>query len=271
MPATGKAEQKSLGDQAQVPPENPPAVARVVDWAKLREPTPREAVKWLPKQLSSERQRALLFPYVDAIHVLRALDEACGPGGWEAEVLRESPGAECWVLLRLTLHDGARDVSTEQYGYPARVTFDKDTGKKIAQDDEPLKAAVTDALKRCAYWFGVARDLRTDEYEGGVWVNAKISSKNGKTYLEKLLDDPWEAARQKKEGSEHSEAPKTGPVSWTQVWKQAQATWPEETLDAFRYWLAREEDHPGWAYSNEKEITGDKRAEVLAALKEWKP
>ncbi|HUW10495.1 MAG TPA: hypothetical protein VM537_12260, partial [Anaerolineae bacterium] len=86
-----KAEQQTLEAEAAVASSDKMISDQVprVNWEKLRQPTPPDAVKWLPKQLNSERQRALLFPYVDAVHVLRALDEACGSGGWHFEVLRE--------------------------------------------------------------------------------------------------------------------------------------------------------------------------------------
>jgi hypothetical protein len=108
-------------------------------WAKLAEPFPDSEVKQRPGRGS------MTFSYVDARAVMQRLDDVLTPAGWEftSSVL---PGTDI-VHGRLTVAGFVR----EDYGYP---NSDK--------DEEPIKAASSDALKRCAVMFGVGRHLYDD-------------------------------------------------------------------------------------------------------------
>lgn len=93
--------------------------------------------------------QALAVPYVDARAVMNRLDSAVGPGGWSWDFELLSADGKM-VKGRLTVLGVTRC----------------DAGESDAEA-EPLKSAVSDALKRCAVHFGVARYLN---YLPGVWV-----------------------------------------------------------------------------------------------------
>jgi hypothetical protein len=85
------------------------------------------------------------FSYVDARAVMQRLDDVVTPAGWEftSTVI---PGTDI-VHGRLTVAGFVR----EDYGYP-----------NSEKDEEPIKAASSDALKRCAVMFGIGRHLYED-------------------------------------------------------------------------------------------------------------
>jgi hypothetical protein len=129
-------------------------------WGKLAEPFPDAEVKQRPgaakydhkpncegarcrqaKDANAHHQ----FSYVDARAVMQRLDDVVTPAGWEftSSVI---PGTDI-VHGRLTVAGFVR----EDYGYP-----------NSDHDDEPIKAASSDALKRCAVMFGIGRHLYDD-------------------------------------------------------------------------------------------------------------
>jgi hypothetical protein len=129
-------------------------------WGKLAEPFPDAEVKQRPgaakydHKQSCEGPRCRVskdpnahhqFSYVDARAVMQRLDDVVTPAGWEftSSVI---PGTDI-VHGRLTVAGFVR----EDYGYP---NSDK--------DEEPIKAASSDALKRCAVMFGIGRHLYDD-------------------------------------------------------------------------------------------------------------
>ena len=219
----------------------------------LRKETPRDAIRWLPKKLDAQRGVALVMPYVEAPYVMRVLDEACGPDGWDFDIPEHG---EAWAKGVLHIFAGERTLRYTNFGYTGRQG-----------DDEPLKSAATDALKRCAYLAGIGRDLR-EEFDP-ITVKAEIQSRNGKVYLQKLLEDPWEVWRKRK-GEETKQGTAPAQVSRQQIFALAKQLWTEETLDQFRVWLAEEDEHPGWTYASEKHIPPDQYAEVYRALLERK-
>lgn len=129
-------------------------------WAKLAEPFPDSeikqrpgAAKWDHKD-SCDKARCRetrdpnkhhQFSYVDARAVMQRLDDVLTPAGWEftSSVI---PGTDV-VHGRLTVAGFIR----EDYGYP-----------NSDRDEEPIKAASSDALKRCAVMFGIGRHLYDD-------------------------------------------------------------------------------------------------------------
>jgi hypothetical protein len=90
------------------------------------------------------------FSYVDARAVMQRLDDVVTPAGWEftSSVV---PGTDI-VHGRLTVAGFVR----EDYGYP-----------NSEKDEEPIKAASSDALKRCAVMFGIGRHLYQDNTASG--------------------------------------------------------------------------------------------------------
>jgi hypothetical protein len=132
----------------------------VTDWTKLAEPFPDDEVKqrpgaatWDHRDSCQKRQcretkdpaKHHQFSYVDARAVAQRLDDVLTPHGWQF-TWTAIPGADV-VHGRLEIEGSVR----EDAGYP-----------NSDNDDEPLKAAVSDALKRCAVLFGIGRHLYED-------------------------------------------------------------------------------------------------------------
>jgi len=104
------------------------------------------------KDLKHRPGRAgMTFTYADARAVAQRLDDVLGIEGWEFEV---SVADAARGVVKGTLHivvDG-KTVIHEDFGYP-----------NSTQDDEPLKSAASDALRRCAAQVGVGRSLYSPE------------------------------------------------------------------------------------------------------------
>ena len=104
------------------------------------------------KDLKHRPGRAgMTFTYADARAVAQRLDDVLGLTGWEFEVAVADAARG---VVKGTLHivvDG-KTVIHEDFGYP-----------NSAQDDEPLKSAASDALRRCAAQIGVGRSLYSPE------------------------------------------------------------------------------------------------------------
>jgi hypothetical protein len=230
----------------------------------LRRETPPEAIRWLPRKLDAQRGQALLLPYICATHVMEVLDRACGPEGWQFEIVRESPGSDAWVIGRLTIWTGrGRELRYENPGYPSRVSYDRGEREVVSRSEEPLKSAATDALKRCAVLAGVGRDLR-EEY-GPVSVRATIRTDDGRARLESLDEDPWEVWRRQQACP--AGAPKR-PLPRQRLLALAKRVWPRATLTSFRRWLADAKRHPGWTYAHETQIEPAARRKVMDALRQ---
>lgn len=113
-------------------------------WAELAAPFPDSEVKQRPGRGN------LTFSYVDARAVMQRLDDVLTPGGWDftSSVI---PGTD---VVHGVLTIGG--VVREDYGYP-----------NSDHDEEPIKAASSDALKRCGVMFGIGRHLYEDNQSGG--------------------------------------------------------------------------------------------------------
>jgi hypothetical protein len=133
-------------------------VERVSVWDVLAEPFPPEAVKERqgPKQHEGACEKRYgqcqkphkMLSYVDARDVEARLDDAVTPAGWDFMATIAQGNV---VHGTLVLFVGDRAVTRQDYGYP-----------NGDDDAEPLKSAVSDAIKRCAVQFGVGRHLYTD-------------------------------------------------------------------------------------------------------------
>ena len=104
------------------------------------------------KDLKHRPGRAgMTYTYADARAVAQRLDDVLGLTGWEFEVAVADAARG---VVKGTLHivvDG-KTVIHEDFGYP-----------NSTQDDEPLKSAASDALRRCAAQIGVGRSLYSPE------------------------------------------------------------------------------------------------------------
>ena len=98
-----------------------------------------DEIEFLPRATSGGR--ALGLAYIDARTVMRRLDAVVGPSGWSFDFDVLSPDGKM-VKGRLTVLGVTKC----------------DAGEANAED-EPLKSAVSDTLKRCAVHFGIGRYL----------------------------------------------------------------------------------------------------------------
>ncbi len=104
------------------------------------------------KDLKTRPGRAgLVFTYADARAVAQRLDDVLGIDGWQFEVKVADP-ARAVVHGSLAVVIEGKTTIRQDFGYP-----------NSAQDDEPLKSAASDALRRCAAQIGVGRSLYSPE------------------------------------------------------------------------------------------------------------
>ncbi len=100
---------------------------------------PDGEVEFLPRAVSGNR--ALALPYIEARDVMRRLDSVVGPAGWSFDFD--------------VLSDDGRRVK----GRLTVLGVTKCDAGEASTEDETLKSAVSDALKRCAVHFGIGRYL----------------------------------------------------------------------------------------------------------------
>lgn len=108
---------------------------------RLQAPFPSHLVGWKPQAFTKDRSRALLVAYVDARAVQDRLDAVC-PDDWSFEILVVASTTPT-VKGRLTVLGVTRE----------------DIGEAGEGEAGTLKAASSDALKRCAVQFGIGRYL----------------------------------------------------------------------------------------------------------------
>src|SRR5439155_10124683 len=91
--------------------------------------------------------------------VMRRLDAVVGPDGWwfDFEVVPPAPSLQGGGGP--AERGGGRSTGVGVKGRLTVLGVTKCDAGEAAAEDEPLKAAVSDALKRCAVHFGVARYL----------------------------------------------------------------------------------------------------------------
>lgn len=106
------------------------------DLKTLARPFPESVIGVKCQAISKERTRALLVLYVSHTHVQSRLDEV--DPSWVSEVIEERRTNVVNVRMRLTV----KGITRENVG-----------------EGEDPKSAYSDALKRCAMLFGVARYL----------------------------------------------------------------------------------------------------------------
>jgi hypothetical protein len=110
---------------------------------RFQAPFPAHLVNWKPQVITKDRKRALLLAYVDARAVQDRLDAVC-PNDWQFEIEVISGVGAPTVKGRLSVLGVIREDIGEAGGQGEAAT---------------LKAAASDALKRCAVQFGIGRYL----------------------------------------------------------------------------------------------------------------
>lgn len=109
---------------------------------RLQAPFPAHMVNFKPASFSRDHKRALLLAHIDARAVQERLDAIC-PDEWRFELEVVAGAARPSVKGRLTILGVSRE----------------DIGEGNEGELGTLKAAASDALKRCAVQFGIGRYL----------------------------------------------------------------------------------------------------------------
>jgi hypothetical protein len=114
-----------------------------------------------PGQIRQRKGRNGLLDYVEGHSVIQRLNEAL-EGAWSFEIVQhEVREDEVLVLARLS----AGGLVKMNFGV-SQVTRERESGALVSLGDD-LKAAATDALKKCATFLGVGLHLYADKPIGG--------------------------------------------------------------------------------------------------------
>src|SRR5437867_3139192 len=114
-----------------------------------------------PNQIRQRKGRNGVLDYVEGHNVVARLNEALD-GAWSFEVTHhEIREDEVLVLGKLS----AEGITKMQFGV-SQVTRERGSGTPVSFGDD-LKAAATDALKKCATFLGVGLHLYGDRPLGG--------------------------------------------------------------------------------------------------------
>ena len=110
-----------------------------------------------PAQIRQRKGRNGMLDYVEGHSVIHRLNEALD-GAWSFEIMQhEIREDEVLVLAKLT----AEGITKMNFGV-SQVTRERDSGALVSLGDD-LKAAGTDALKKCATFFGVGLHLYAEK------------------------------------------------------------------------------------------------------------
>ena len=114
-----------------------------------------------PAQIKQRKGRNGMLDYVEGHSVIQRLNEAL-EGAWSFEIVQhEVREDEVLVLAKLS----AEGLVKMNFGV-SQVTRERESGALVSLGDD-LKAAATDALKKCATFLGVGLHLYADKPIGG--------------------------------------------------------------------------------------------------------
>jgi len=124
------------------------------------------AAPFKPEELKQRPGRAgMTFTYADSRAVAQRLDDVLGLDGWQFEV-KVADAARSVVHGNLIVVVDGKTTIRQDFGYP-----------NSTQDEEPLKSAASDALRRCAAQLGVGRSLYSAEkVSGSVQVPPRVQA-----------------------------------------------------------------------------------------------
>ncbi len=94
--------------------------------------------------------------FISGEQVVTRLNEVLGAGGWSFRVLHQEihPEAdEVWALGEMVAEIEGKTVTRQQFG-SQKIKRSRSTGAPLDLGFD-LKGAGTDAMKKCASWFGV--------------------------------------------------------------------------------------------------------------------
>lgn len=138
---------------------------------------PFPEIKWRPQQIKyskkTQKTYGFMMAYIDARDVQNRLNEVVGPGGWSftwkevpaGNIQYVEPGREYQdYQTGETRKKPDRDIRVENYVVKGTLTVlgnvKEDVGYPNSADDKnPIKSAVSDALKRCGVQFGIGKFL----------------------------------------------------------------------------------------------------------------
>lgn len=119
--------------------------------ASVTAKTPKAMIKSRPAKGGGE------WYYVDAAYVQKVLNIMFG-WDWDFEIIDEIiQHGEAVVKGKLTVRSNGRVITKMQYGNKEIVTR-KNSDKALSIGND-LKAAASDALKKCAFAIGIAQDV----------------------------------------------------------------------------------------------------------------
>ena len=106
-----------------------------------------------------EKRSGLTISYITARTAMNRLDEVLGPEGWWDQYFPGPHSVACSLTIRLP--DGSTLTKQDVGGYPG-MTLKTRSGDMVRDDENDEKAGWSDAFKRAAAKFGVARYLYRD-------------------------------------------------------------------------------------------------------------
>lgn len=135
---------------------------------------PKEVISWRAQSLTKAGDKAMALAYIDARDVMDRLDSVIGADGWQDRYEFAGPRTICYLSIKIgdewvTKADGAGDTAVEAE-----------------------KGAISDAFKRAAVKWGIARYLYALP---APWVPCETSEHNGKKLWKKWTADPWDFVR----------------------------------------------------------------------------
>lgn len=150
--------------------------------------TPFEQIKWRARQViqSKKNQKwyGIMIAYIDARDVVSRLNEAVGSAGWSFSWDEIPVGDLSFVQpAQVNTYDAnkstpEKNVTKQNYVVKGKLTLLGTTKEDVGypnserdDDEQKLKSAVSDALKRCAVQFGIGSflydlDQKLIEYDG---------------------------------------------------------------------------------------------------------
>lgn len=137
----------------------------------LRAPVNSSDISWRVGEMTEDKTKGRALPYIDARVVQNRLDEVMGPGNWKnsyTEVFAGNRllGVRCSLALRI---DGEW-VSKEDAAYMRSNHSSEESHERA------LKGAYSDAEKRAAVQWGIARHLYDFEAPWVELVDGKLST-----------------------------------------------------------------------------------------------
>lgn len=140
----------------------------MIDFEKLKAPFPPESISWRVGSTNGEKTKGLALAYVDARDVMERLDEVCCPSGWQCKYSHANGKTVCDIGIFMAVNS---DPVRYEWVWKADGAGDSDV--------EAEKGALSDAFKRSAVRWGIARYLYEDKFKN-VWVEIEPAGRSYK-------------------------------------------------------------------------------------------